>query len=77
MKPMSNNLSPTPADAIQPGSYVHLRGEYSRVKHAGPALHPKHGRIVRIELESGAVCHFAPYATIDVLAPSGEEGAKP
>ena len=61
------NLHPTPADAIRTGSYVHLRGEYSRVKSAGPAMHPKHGRIIRIELESGAVCHFAPYATVDVL----------
>lgn len=64
------NFLPTPADSVQAGSYVHLRGEYSRVKAAGPAMHPKHGRIIRIELESGAVCHFAPYATVDVLDPN-------
>lgn len=72
-----NNTVPTPADAVIPGSYVHLRGEYSRVKAAGPALHPKHGRIIRIELESGAVCHFAPYATVDVLIQFGEKEVNP
>lgn len=63
-----SNPTPTPAEQVRPGQWISARGEHARVRQAGPAMHPRHGRIVRIETESGAVLHFAPYATVDVLS---------
>lgn len=55
------------AEHVHAGDYVHARGELSRVRKAVPAMHPKHGRIIRLVLEDGAVLHFAPYASVSVL----------
>ena len=57
----------TPAEQVRPGQWISARGEHARVRQAGPAMHPRHGRIIRIETEAGAVLHFAPYATVDVM----------
>jgi hypothetical protein len=66
--PTTPQIRPTPttADRVRPGQWLYRSGEYARIREAGPALHPKFGRIIRISLESGAVIHYAPYATVDV-----------
>lgn len=61
------NFTSVAAEHVNAGDYVHARGELNRVREAGPAMHPKHGRIVRLVLESGAVLHFAPYASVSVM----------